>query len=422
MEQTLGPIAFWLSAALFSAAFIAMIVIGIQKLVKSQREGRPALMPPLSTEMTKKDYQKIFWWLLLTTALVYAAGVIAVIVKTNYTLSLHDAFLYAFQKSDALHYIEVAKYGYTAIGETRYFIVFFPLFPLLVRIFAVFTFGHYILASVILNFVLMYVALIAIFKIGIMDFTRDIVWYGIGLMLLYPLAFFFHNAYSEPLFLMTSALSLYYTRRDKYALAGLMGFFCALSRASGVLCAVPLVARSFIRAWENKKFHPVQWLKNAAWSVVTLLGTGSYFLLNYVVTGDPTMFLTIQNDHWYNHFALFPNAVQTVTERMITNIYPHHAAMWISQFIALFLFLILLILGARKLSTELSFYNCAFYLMMISQSWLLSGPRYLMTMFPAFFVLSLVLKTRFTRIAGLSVFGAGLVLMTALFAIGHCIY
>ncbi len=422
MEQTYGLIAFWLSAALFSAAFIGMIVIGIRRLVKSQREGRSALNLPLSTEMTRKDYKKLFWWLFCSTALVYAAGMIAVIINTPYPLSLHDVFLHAFQKSDALHYIEVAKYGYTAIGETRYFIVFFPLFPLLVRIFAFFTLGHYILASVILNFLLMYVALVAIFKLGIMDFPRDTIWYAVGLMLLYPLAFFFHNAYSEPLFLMTSALSLFFTRKDKYALAGLMGFFCALSRASGVLCAVPLVARSFIGAWESGKFHPVQWLKKAAWSIVTLAGTGSYLLLNYIVTGDPTMFLTIQNDHWYNHFALFPNAVRTVTERMFTNIYPHHAALWISQFMALFLFLILLILGVRKLSTELSFYNCAFYLMMISQSWLLSGPRYLMTMFPAFFVLSAVLQNRVGRIAGLAMFGAGLVVMTALFAIGHCIY
>ncbi len=411
-----------LSAILYMIAFIGMVSVGIHRLIQCQREGKSALNPPIGTTMERADYGRLFLWLLLSTLLVYAVGIIAQISNSEVPLSLHDAFLRAFQKSDALHYMEIAKNGYAAVGETSFFIVFFPLFPFLVRILAIFTCGHYILSAVLLNFTLMYVSIVTIFKLGIMDFPRDTVFYAIGFLLLFPVAFFFHNAYSEPLFLMTSSLSLYCTRRDRYALAGIIGFFCALSRASGVLCAVPLVARSFIGAWQSGRFHPLQWLKKAAWSIATLSGTGCYLWINYMVTGDALRFLAIESEHWHNGFTLFPNAVRLVTQGMLTNTYSHHVAFWIPQFLALFFFLVLLILGAKRLSTELSFYNCAFYLLMISQTWLLSGPRYLMTMFPAFFVLAMVLKSKTARIIVLVLSGIGLVLMTWLFAIGHCIY
>jgi len=423
MATYFGIICSWLSATLFLTAFLGMVYVGIRRLIRSLKEGKSALIPALpNAKMDKKDYRKLFLWLFISTLMVYVIGMAGQMLQSGGHLSLHDAFLRAFQKSDALHYIEIAKNGYTAVGETRYFIVFFPLFPLLVRIFAFFTFGHYILASVLLNFILMYIALIFIFRLGIMDFPRDTVWGAVGLLLLFPLAFFFHNAYTEPLFLMTSAASLYHTRKDNYALAGVFGFCCALSRASGVLCAVPLVARSFIGSFDRGKFHPLQWLQKAAFSLVTLSGTGVYLLLNYVVTGNAFMFLVHQSEHWYNGFKLFPNAVRTVSERMVTNIYPHHTAMWVSQFLAIFLFLALLVLGIRRLSTEMSFYNCAFFLMMISQSWLLSGPRYLMSMFPAFFVLSSFIKHKVWRGVVFALFATGLLIMTYLFAINHSIY
>lgn len=423
METIAGTAFATMAAALFLAALGGTIYVGIRTLILRQREGLTALAPPREdAAMRRGDYVHLLWWLLLSTLCVYAVGIIAQMIQSDAPRSLWEHFLNAFQKSDALHYINVAQNGYTAVGETRFFVVFFPLFPYLVRFVAIFTGGNYVLAAVLLNFCLMYAAIVVIARLGLMDFTRDTVYAAIKLLLLFPLAFFFHNAYSEPLFLMTSALSLYAMRRDRYMMAGIWGFFCALSRASGVLCAVPLVARAFIGAWQNGQFRVLQWLKHVSWSLVTLCGTGVYLLMNYIVTGNALMFMVHQREHWYNTFKLFPIAVRTVTERLLTNIYPHHTALWVSQFLAIFLFLVLLIFGIKKLSTELSMYSCAYFLMMISQSWLLSGPRYLMALFPAFFVLAAVVKDKVWRTTVLILFAIGLCVMTALFSIGHSIY
>lgn len=414
MEQILATTAVWISAALFLWALLGSVCHGIRQL-------NAAPVPLGTARMDARDVRRIFYWLLGTTVGIYAVGILAQWLQYGMQ-SLPQAFANAFHKADALHYLEIAQNGYTAVGETRYFIVFFPLFPLLVRLFSLLTFGDLLLSAVLLNFVLMFFACLYIFQLGILEFEKRTVHAAIQLMLLFPVAFFFHNAYSEPLFLLTSAASLYYTRTRRWIAAGCMGFLCAFTRAAGVLCAVPLVAQAFIDAWQNGRLHVGAWLRHAVWSLLAPLGTGGYLLLNYAVTGNAFMFLIHQREHWYNGFSLFPNAVRTVTDRMLTNEYAHHAALWISQFVAIFLFLFLLIAGIRRLCTALSLYNCAYFLMMISAAWLLSGPRYLMAMFPAFYVLADVCKTPVRRGTALALSGLALVVMTACFSIGHSIY
>ncbi len=423
MEAFLEQSSAVLSIVLFAVALIGTIYVGIRRIVGAQRLNKSALSAPRSDGiMLRQDYWNLFWWLFLTTLLVYATGVIAQIVSSEGPKPLWEHFFNAFQRTDAKNYIIIARDGYTAVGENRFFIVFFPLFPYLVRFFAVLFGGDFVVAAFVLNFILMYLAIVVMFRLGIMDFPKRTVYTAIGLMLLFPEAFFFHNPYNEPLFLLLSLLSMYFTRKDKYALAGLAGMLCAFTRAAGVLCAVPLVARSFIRAFYDGAFHPLQWLKKAVWSLLTLCGTGLYLLVNTIVTGNPFMFLVHQSEHWDNYFKLFPSAVGTITGRMLSNIDVFQSVLWISQFAAIFLFLGLLVIGVWKLSTEMSLYNCAYFFMMISLSWLLSAPRYLMVLFPSFFVLATVLDNKALRAIVMALFGIGLCVMTYLFCIGYCIY
>ena len=125
MEQTLAAVAAWISAALFLWALLGSVCWGIRQL--------NAMPVPLHTErMDASDVRRIFIWLLITTLGIYAVGLVAQWMQYG-AQSLPQAFVNAFHKSDALHYLEIAQNGYTSVGETRYFIVFFPLFPLLCR-------------------------------------------------------------------------------------------------------------------------------------------------------------------------------------------------------------------------------------------------------------------------------------------------
>ena len=423
MESFLKQISAVLSIILFAIALCGTIYIGVRRIVFAQRSNASALSPPREDGiMLRRDYWNLFWWLFLTTLLVYITGVIAQAMSNEGPHTVWEHFFNAFVRTDAKNYLIIARDGYTAVGENRFFIVFFPLFPYMIRFFAVLFGGDFVVAAFVLNFILMYLAIVVMFRLGIMDFPKKTVYTAIGLLLLFPEAFFFHNPYNEPLFLLLSLWSMYFTRRDKYALAGLAGMLCAFTRAAGVLCAVPLVARSFIRAFDGGAFHPLQWLKKAVWSMLTLCGTGLYLLVNAIVTGNPFMFLVHQSEHWDNSFKLFPNAVSTIAGRMLHNTDVYQSALWISQFAAIFLFLFLLVVGVWKLSTEMSLYNCAYFFLMISLSWLLSAPRYLMVLFPSFFVLATVLDNKVLRAIVMALFGIGLCVMTYLFCIGYCIY
>ncbi|MBQ9988768.1 MAG: hypothetical protein IJP30_03435 [Clostridia bacterium] len=411
-----------LCAALSAAAFIAALGITIFAGIKKMLSEPPAPVPNGRT--TRRDKGMLLLMLLGAAALVWAVGLLAARAQLGPGYSTAQLSLHAFQKADALHYINIAENGYTAVGESRYFVVFFPLFPLFVRTVSMLTGLSSIAAAWAVNLPLMYVAILYVYKTALIDHSRKTGLTAAALLLLCPVAFFQHIAYSEALFLALNAMSVFYARRRQYAAAGLIGFFAALSRAAGVLCAVPIVAQAFIDAFgAEKRFAPGRFFKRVWPCVLPLLGIAAYLWMNKIVTGDPFMFLTHQREHWNNGFKLFPNAVKTVSSLLISNTNPYHAALWISSFIAIAVFLVLLVMGARRLPTALSFYNLCYFFMMISSAWLISGPRYLMAMFPAYYAAGLVMEHRpVLRYTVFILCGIGLCVMTWLFAQGHCIY
>ena len=410
----LGQIAAVCSVLLFLWALVG----SLQALFR--QSGMVQMIVP-AHRATRQDDLRILAWVLGTSVAVYAVGMLTVVLNGQGG-SFAQTFEQAFFKADALHYMNIAENGYTAVGESRYFIVFFPLFPWLTRAFSVLTLGNMVLAACLLNTILLALACMVMFRIGILDFDRASVHRAVQYLLVFPVAFFWHNPYSESLFFFLSALSIYYARTHRWWQAGLAGFLCALTRATGVLCAVPLVLEAFYVAKQSGRLRFGQWVKMGAWSALAPLGTVCYLVLNYVVTGNAFMFLIHQKEHWSNGFQLFPHAVDTVVERMVTNQTPTHAVLWISQSLAIFFFLFLMVMGVKRLRPSMNLYNCAYFLMMISSSWLLSGPRYLMAMFPAFYVLGAITHDRLRHGVTLGLLSAGLVVMTLCFAAGHAIY
>ena len=47
--------------------------------------------------------------------------------------TVHPGWLEIWNRWDATHYLDLAKNGYVAVGESRVSLVFFPLYPWLVR-------------------------------------------------------------------------------------------------------------------------------------------------------------------------------------------------------------------------------------------------------------------------------------------------
>jgi hypothetical protein len=80
--------------------------------------------------------------------------------------------IFLWNRWDAPHYVDIAENGYTAIGEGRYFIVFMPLYPFLIRVLAFFIRNYEVSALLISNFASVF-ACLYLYRLAKIDYPHS---------------------------------------------------------------------------------------------------------------------------------------------------------------------------------------------------------------------------------------------------------
>jgi Gpi18-like mannosyltransferase len=188
-------------------------------------------------------------------------------------------------------YLSIVRQGYETgnITSVQSNIVFFPLYPYLVR-YATYvvpsnlrTSGMLLLTGVLLSNIFFLITLVLLYKLVIGLFhdqgtARRSIWY----LLLFPTSFFFSCFYTEATFLLLCVGAFYAALRDKWAIASLLGCLLALSRPLGVLIVVPLAWIYLEKlCWKFTKIR-----KDIVWFVFIPIGLFAFLLYAYSLTGD----------------------------------------------------------------------------------------------------------------------------------------
>jgi hypothetical protein len=136
---------------------------------------------------------------------------------------------------DAVWYLSLGQHGYqgTSLAD------FFPLYPLLIRIFSWST-ASAIVAGVLISLVAFWVALEVVYRLVEMDFGPRPAMATVWLLALFPVSLFYSAVYTESLFLALSAGCIYAARRDRWVWAGILGGLASATRSMGLLLLVPL--------------------------------------------------------------------------------------------------------------------------------------------------------------------------------------
>lgn len=207
---------------------------------------------------------------------------------------------------DSGWYLSIVQHGYsTAANEFgQRNTAFFPLYPHLVRFFhnlliptSLRTRGTILLTGVVLSNIALVSALTLLYlliqeKWGKRNVARLTVLY----LLVFPTSFVFSAFYTESLFLLLSIAAFYAAEKRRWWLAGLLGGLLTLTRATGILCVVPLA----ILYWKQKR--QLEWdILALGWLPLCLL---VLVVALYGVTGDP-LELFHSHEGWY-HQAGWP--------------------------------------------------------------------------------------------------------------------
>lgn len=275
---------------------------------------------------------------------------------------------------DSDWYLNVAQKGYSLEYNQwgLYNVVFFPLYPFLIKIVSFLTAGNFILSGWILSVSSLLLALFYIFKL-VKKFHPEINPYlPIIFLLIFPTAFFLNATYAESLFLFLSLAAFYYGLKKNFILAGIFGFFASLTRITGVLLFIPLIWEYFenynfkIKSVFNLKILPI---------FLIPFGAFSFFLYHYLKFGNFFLFFEIQKN-WGRAFVLQKEHFSLFSNPAIVNFS-------LDAFFAIFAIATALFVF-KKLRPSYGLYMLATIAVALSTGTLMSIGRYILVLFPIF--------------------------------------
>lgn len=178
--------------------------------------------------------RKVFiLWLITRIVLLSIAGLAATYGPhyPGYTPSPLGPAVDAWNQGDCHFYLEIASIGYQPGYLSN--CGWCPGFALLLKAFPITP--HLLLNALLLNNLILLAALYASWRWLRLDLEEKEAWRALLLLMAFPSAYFLTAPLSETTFLLCSAGAFWAARTNRWALAGLLGGWAALTRFMGLL-------------------------------------------------------------------------------------------------------------------------------------------------------------------------------------------
>jgi len=340
---------------------------------------------------------------ILSRLTIFLLGYIATALFQNPQIGIFSSFEEIWNRWDSPHYIDIARNGYTNEGDSRFFIIYYPLYPLLIRVFSYIT-SDLFSAGLLVSNISLVLACYYLYKLVLLDFDNETADKSVLFLLIYPFSFFAGIVYTESLFLMLTIKCFYYMRERKWLMVGLTGFLTTLTKNQGVLIFLPavieyIVSSALIDKIKQRKFKMIWigFLTGGIYLFIIPLGTLVYFAINRIFAGNWFMFLEYERTHWHTQFGFFPSVVKSIFanstgasgEGLIRRI-----SFWIPQSVSFSTVLLLILCSFNKLRVSYIAYMFVFLIISFSPTWSICGARYTYSIFPIFIAFGLFSKNR----------------------------
>jgi hypothetical protein len=317
--------------------------------------------------------------------LIFAAQAFLTIGEKPF--NAYDTFLGIWDRWDAMQYLKIAQQGYVATGDDRFLIVFFPLYPALVALLQI-VFRDYLLSAFIVTGLASVSAALVLRALVRLDHSERTSQLAVIFLFIFPTSYFLHIPYTESLFLTLVIGAFVAARKRSWIAAGVLGGLACLTRVNGLILFPALAFEVWIDYRESHKFNK-KWL----FLFFIPLGFTGYLALNYFVTGDAFMFLTYQREHWYRYFR-WPWEGIRETVRRIDNPKVADAQMTgVQEILFVLIGAAATVFGWRYLRNSYRVWMVANWLLFVSTSFVLSVPRYTLSLFPLFILMAIAART-----------------------------
>lgn len=222
--------------------------------------------------MNKVDLKKIIIIFLLSRLLL----ILFIIIKKDISiLTLYDG----------VHYINIAKNGYS---EPLLY-AFFPLYPLLIRLLSIVIHSYEISGFIISN-ICSFMSLVLLNKIVKEKNIFNLICFAFS-----PILAFTTIIYTESLFMFLTLLGYYLYKKDKYILSAIIVGLSILTRNSGIILWGSIGIDMLYRLFKKKD---IKFKNILLFGIISLLIGMIYPIYLYITEGNFLMFAKVQNTYW----------------------------------------------------------------------------------------------------------------------------
>jgi hypothetical protein len=313
----------------------------------------------------------------------------------------HNLFT-AWERFDALWFLRIAEEGYRVDDGSA---AFFPLFPLTVRAVSFVAGGHPFGAAVVVSNLAFLAALVVTYLLTELEHGERRARTTVVLLAFFPTSYFFLMPYSESLFLLLAVATFWFARRGRWVGAGIAGALAALTRGVGIALAPALAIEALHRRAEG---NGPAWPGMLA-AVATAGGTIAYLGSWQLRAGDSLApFDTQQN--WERVFSWPSASLWHATRTAFRYVGESNGGYWLLDWLIVVPFLAAAGYALVRYRPSYGVYVLVALLIPLSfvfpDRTLMSMPRFVLVVFPAFWAAAEVAERRRVPAWALATVGA----------------
>jgi hypothetical protein len=311
---------------------------------------------------------------------------------------LGSRLLTSWAHFDGVHYLTIITRGYHAADLIQ---AFFPLYPQVIKYISGLPINVLLLGISVST--MSFVAALVVLSKLMASITPSIpALRVILLLLLFPTSFFFTSFYSESLFLLLVLASFLSFEKKSFVLAGVFGALASATRLTGIF----LVPAFLFVWWKDFSHFGLKQVINRKslvrlfWSIFPIVGLGAYMLYLSQNFLDPLLFVHVQDKFGAlretDRLILLYQVIFRYLKMLFT-VYPFSLTYFtvLLEFVAGIVGLITTVWVYKYLPRHYFIYTFLSYITPTLTGTFSSMPRYLLTLFPVFIVLSLKLSPKF---------------------------
>ncbi len=363
---------------------------------------------------------------------ILAVGAVAYVTYSSASFHEPMDLLRIWNRWDAPHYLDLVVFGYRAVdardlfgpngyrsvypGDLPLYIVFYPLFPWLATLVNFLLNDPLASAFVVSTLASIFVAPL-LYRLVRHDEEPAVALRAAWFLLIFPTAYVLHIGYTEALFMALVLGSFLAARTERWWLAGLLGGLAALTRVNG-LVLIPALAAEALTQWLRRP--PEERRLRVEWLAIGLVavGFGGYLALNQAVYGTPFEFLTVQRVHWFKSLSWPWDGISGVFGWLRSPKFETVVMLGWMELLFIAIGLVATVHAALRFRLSWFAWMAGNWLLFVSTSFVVSVPRYALTLFPLYVSLALLSRRRLALVLISAVSIGGLIVFAGRFANG----